>query len=71
MTEKGMSREILKFWYSCKLWLKKEVWDLMGRTLANTVDKDIYIYLHPQFLDYRSPSPSNLLSNGNIFCYNN
>lgn len=37
MTEKGIFREILKCWYSCKLWFKKEVWDLMGRTLANTV----------------------------------
>lgn len=33
-------KEILKFWFNYKLWLKKEVWDLMGRTLANTV---IYI----------------------------
>ena len=84
MTEKGMPMEFLKFWYIFTLWLKKKMWGLMGRKLANTVIYKNYIYLiiqmtkiyfsytvglHPQFLDYRYPNPWNFLSNGSIFCY--
>ena len=45
MTEKGMPMEFLKFWYIFTLWLKKKMWGLMGRKLANTVIYKNYIYL--------------------------